>query len=50
MNFLIPFILNQLGTVLNNFIVAAGDLSVASPIVNCITFIVTFIAQKYLKE
>ena len=47
--FLIPFIINQLGSILNNFVVAASDLSIAVPVVNCITFIVTFISSRVLK-
>ena len=41
--FLLPFGLNQLASLLNNFVVAGNDLSIAVPSVNCITFIVTFI-------
>ena len=47
--FLIPFLLNQVGGILNNFVVAAGDLSISSPIINCITFIVTYLTQKWLR-
>ena len=47
--FLVPFLLNQVGGILNNFVVAASDLSIAVPFVNCITFIITFITQKILK-
>ena len=49
LTFLIPFIINQLGSILNNFVVAASDLSIAVPVVNCITFIVTFISSRVLK-
>ena len=41
--FLVPFGLNQLASLLNNFVVAGNQLSIAVPSVNCITFIVTFI-------
>ncbi|MFN9940046.1 MAG: hypothetical protein ACK56I_11295 [bacterium] len=41
--FLLPFGLNQLASLLNNFVVAGNDLSIAVPSVNCITFIMTFI-------
>ena len=41
--FLLPFGLNQLASLLNNFVVAGNDLSIAVPSVNCVTFIVTFI-------
>ena len=47
--FLLPFAINQLGSVINNFVVAASDLSIAIPAVNCITFIITYISQKALK-
>ena len=47
--FYVPFLLNQVGGILNNFVVAASDLSIAVPAVNCITFIKTFISQKVLK-
>ena len=45
-----PFGLNQLASLLNNFVVAGNDLSIAVPSVNCVTFIVTFITQKLLKR
>ncbi len=48
--FLVPFGLNQLASVLNNFIIAGNDLSIAVPSVNCLTFIVTFITQRILKK
>ena len=48
--FLLPFGLNQLASLLNNFVVAGNDLSIAVPSVNCITFIVTFITQRLLKK
>ncbi|TNV75592.1 hypothetical protein FGO68_gene8350 [Halteria grandinella] len=47
--FLLPFGLNQLASLLNNFVVAGNDLSIAVPSVNCITFIVTFVTQRLLK-
>ena len=47
--FLVPFGLNQLASVLNNFLIAGHNLSIAVPAVNCITFIVTFITQRLLK-
>ena len=49
LSFLLPFILNQLASVLNNFLVAKSDLSIAVPVVNCITFQVTFITMRLLK-
>ena len=49
LRFLLPFILNQLASVLNNFLVAKSDLSIAVPVVNCITFQVTFITMRLLK-
>ncbi len=48
--FLLPFGLNQLASLLNNFVVAGNDLSIAVPSVNCVTFIVTFITQRLLKK
>eukprot|EP00347_Sterkiella_histriomuscorum_P004132 403361632 len=48
--FLLPFIINQLASILNNFVLAASDLTIAVPAVNCITFIVTFITQKILNK
>ena len=48
--FVLPFALNQGASVLNNFVVAKHDLSIAVPSVNCITFIITFITQKILKK
>ncbi len=47
--FLLPFGLNQLASLINNFVVAGNDLSIAVPSVNCVTFIVTFITQRLLK-
>ena len=47
--FIVPLVVNQLGSILNNFVVAASDLSIAVPAVNCITFIITFLTQKWLK-
>jgi hypothetical protein len=41
--FLVPFLLNQGASILNNFLVAKSDLSIAVPAVNCVTFLVTFI-------
>jgi len=46
----LPFGLNQLASVLNNFLVAGNDLSIVVPSVNCLTFIVTFITQRVLKK
>ena len=44
LGFLIPFLLNQCASIFNNFLVAKSDLSIAVPAVNCVTFLVTFIA------
>ena len=49
LKFLVPFLLNQAASILNNFIVAKSDLSIAVPVVNCITFIVTFITMRLIK-
>ena len=49
MKFLLPFLLNQAASILNNFLVAKSDLSIAVPVVNCITFQVTFISRGLLK-
>ena len=48
--FLLPFLLNQAASIFNNFLVANSDLSVAVPVVNCITFITTFITERLLKR
>ena len=48
--FLVPFLVNQGASVFNNFLVAASDLSIAVPIVNCITFIATFITARLLDQ
>ena len=47
--FLVPFLLNQAASILNNFLVAKSDLSISVPVVNCITFIVTFITMRLIK-
>ena len=47
--FLLPFLLNQVASILNNFLVAKSDLSIAVPVVNCVTFQVTFISMRLLK-
>ena len=47
--FLVPFLLNQVGNIGNNFLVGMSDLSIASPFVNCITFIFTFMTQRVLE-
>ena len=48
--FLIPFLVNQSASILNNFLVAKSDISIVVPTVNCITFIFTFIASKVIKN
>ena len=48
--FLIPFLVNQSASVFNNFLVAKSDLSLAVPIVNCITFIATFVTARLIKQ
>ena len=48
--FLVPFLINQTASILNNFLVAKSDLSLAVPIVNCITFIMTFITARLIKK
>lgn len=48
--FLVPFLLNQGASIYNNFLVAKSDLSIAVPAVNCVTFLVTFITQRLLKQ
>ena len=47
MRFLMPLIVNQLAGLLFNMLVAYSDLGIASPFTNCITFIVTYLSQKY---
>ena len=48
--FLIPFLVNQSASIFNNFLVAKSDLSLAVPIVNCITFIATFVTARLIKQ
>ena len=47
--FLLPFAVNQAASLLYNYLVTRSDLSTAVPIVNCITFISTFITARLLK-
>lgn len=46
--FVIPFLVNQAASIFNNFLVAKSDLSIAVPIVNCITFMATFVTARLL--
>ena len=46
--FVIPFLVNQAASIFNNFLVAKSDLSIAVPIVNCITFMATFVTARIL--
>ncbi|CDW88830.1 UNKNOWN [Stylonychia lemnae] len=48
LRFVIPYALNQTGSILNNFVTATADLSIALPTVNCLAFIFTFITQRLL--
>ena len=48
--FLIPFLLNQTASIYNNFLQAKSDLSIAQPIVNCITFFATFITARLIQR
>jgi hypothetical protein len=49
MRFLIPYIINQTASLLNNFVVASNELQIAVPCVNCVTFISAFVTQRLLK-
>ena len=46
--FLVPFLVNQGASIFNNFLVARSELSIAVPIVNCITFVATFVTARLL--
>ena len=46
--FLIPFLCNQGASIFNNFLVARSDLSLAVPIVNCVTFMATFVTARLI--
>jgi len=48
--FLVPFLINQAASIFNNFLVAKSDLSIAVPIVNCVTFMATFITARLLVQ
>jgi len=57
--FALAFIANQLMSVVNNFVIAGCgtdiflmliDVSIAVPSVNCLTFLFTFISEKWLKQ
>ena len=48
--FLVPFLVNQGASVFNNFLVAKSDLSIAVPIVNCVTFMATFVTARLLVQ
>ena len=50
MAFLGPFLVNQFASIMNNFVIANHDLSVTVPVVNCVTFITTFIVMRLLKD
>lgn len=46
----LPFLLNQSGSVFYNILVAKLDLSVAVPVVNSLTFLITIIVGMLLNE
>jgi hypothetical protein len=46
--FLLPFLLNQSASLANNFVIGASDITVVIPVVNCVTFIFTFITQQIM--
>lgn len=46
----LPFLLNQSGSVFYNILVAKLDLSVAVPVVNSLTFLITILVGMLLNE
>lgn len=48
--FTIPFLVNQLGSLLYYFVVAQSDISIAVPVINSLTLIVTTITGSLIGE
>jgi drug/metabolite transporter (DMT)-like permease len=48
--FWVPYGINQLGSVLYNYLLGTSDISLSSPICNSLTFVVTGITAKLLGE
>lgn len=48
--FLLPYLVNQIASLANNFLIATTELQIAVPTVNSMTFIAAFVTQKLLKK